>query len=105
VTDEQINKLLDDIHGGAFPDRMQLTGEQVRERERQLVRDFVAEQGRPSGRGAAKLASSRGQLLARVAGDVASGIMTTPSASTPSAAAVAAIAVDVAEEILKKIDL
>jgi hypothetical protein len=47
----------------------------------------------------------RKKLLARVAGDVASGVVGSPSESTPNAEAVAAIAVDVAEEILKKVGL
>lgn len=48
---------------------------------------------------------ARQLLLARVAGDVASGIMCSPSESASTAEAIAAIAVDVAEEILKKAGL
>jgi len=47
----------------------------------------------------------RKRLLARVAGNVASGIVGAPSESTSTAEAIATIAVDVAEEILKKIGL
>lgn len=48
---------------------------------------------------------ARQQLLARVAGDVASGIVSAPSESAVTAKAIAAIAVDIAEEILKKAGL
>jgi hypothetical protein len=59
-------------------------------------------------RGANDLAdesSTRQHLLARVAGDVAASVLGSPSDSTPTAAAIASIAVDVAEEILKKVGL
>jgi hypothetical protein len=49
--------------------------------------------------------NERKVLLARVAGDVASGIIVAPSKSAASAAAIAEIAVDVAEEILKRAGL
>jgi hypothetical protein len=45
--DNEIEKLLNDIHGDAFPDRMKLSGAQVRERERQLVRDFLRKATQP----------------------------------------------------------
>lgn len=45
----------------------------------------------------------RKQLLARVAGSVAAGVMASPSESAASADGVAAIAVDIAEAILQKI--
>lgn len=48
---------------------------------------------------------ARKVLLARVAGDVASGIIVAPSKSATSAGAIAEIAVDVAEEILKRAGL
>jgi len=50
-------------------------------------------------------ADARQQLLARVAGDVASGIVCSPSESTSTAEGIAAVAVDIAEEILKKAGL
>ena len=53
----------------------------------------------------AKSAQYRQYLLARVAGDVASGIAGAPSESVMTAEAIATVAVDVAEEILKKVGL
>jgi hypothetical protein len=47
----------------------------------------------------------RKRLLARMAGNIASGIVSAPSPSTRTAESIAAVAVDVAEEILKKIGL
>ena len=47
----------------------------------------------------------RKRLLARMAGNVAAGIVSSPSESTETAEAIAAISVDIAEEILKKIGL
>jgi hypothetical protein len=44
-------------------------------------------------------------LLAHVAGSVASGIVVAPSKTATTAAAIAAIAVDIADEILKKVGL
>jgi hypothetical protein len=44
----------------------------------------------------------RKHLLARVAGNVAIGIIGSPSDSTGTAAGIAEISVDIAEEILKK---
>jgi hypothetical protein len=44
-------------------------------------------------------------LLAHVAGSVASGLVVEPSKALSTAAAVAEIAVDIAEEILKKAGL
>jgi hypothetical protein len=41
MTNKQIDTLLKDIHGRAFPDRLLLTGAQVHERERELIRAFV----------------------------------------------------------------
>ena len=41
-------------------------------------------------------------LLARVAGDVASGIVVAPSKKATTAEAIAEIAVDIAEEIVKR---
>jgi hypothetical protein len=49
--------------------------------------------------------SSRAYLLARVAGDIAAGIVSAPSDSADTAEAIAAIAVDIAEEILKQAGL
>ena len=43
---DRIVRLLADIHGDAFPDRMQLTGAQVHAREIDLVRALLAEQRR-----------------------------------------------------------
>jgi hypothetical protein len=40
-TDEQIDELLENIHGRAFPDRMSMSGADVRQRERELIRAFV----------------------------------------------------------------
>lgn len=48
---------------------------------------------------------ARRHLLARVAGSVASGIVGAPSEGSTTAAAVAEIAVDIADEILKKVGL
>jgi len=48
---------------------------------------------------------SRAYLLARVASNVATGIVSAPSASTTTAVGIAEIAVDIAEEILKKAGL
>jgi hypothetical protein len=48
---------------------------------------------------------ARKHLLARVAGDIASGIVSEPSESSMTAAGVAEISVDIAEEILKKAGL
>lgn len=48
---------------------------------------------------------ARQHLLARVAGSVAAGIVGAPSEKASTAAAVAEIAVEIAEEILKKADL
>jgi len=50
-------------------------------------------------------ASKRKRLLARVAGAVASGIVAAPSKSTSTAEAIATVAVDVAEEILRRVGL
>lgn len=52
-------------------------------------------------------AEARGRrcLLVQVAGHVAAGIIVAPSATTANAAAVAEVAVDIAEEILKKAGL
>jgi len=47
----------------------------------------------------------RARLLARVAGNVASGIVQSPSESSGSAGAIAEISVDIAEAILQKIGL
>jgi hypothetical protein len=47
----------------------------------------------------------RKRLLARVAGNIAAGIISDPSEATVSAEGIAGIAVDVAEAILKKIGL
>lgn len=47
----------------------------------------------------------RKHLLARVAGNIASGIVTAPTKATADAKSIAAVSVDVAEEILKKIEL
>ena len=44
----------------------------------------------------------RKELLARVAGSVAAGLVTSPSPSIASASSMATAAVDIAEEILKK---
>ncbi len=44
----------------------------------------------------------RKELLARVAGSVAAGLVATPSPSIASASGMATAAVDIAEEILKK---
>lgn len=44
----------------------------------------------------------RKELLARVAGSVASGLVTSPTESIASPLAMATVAVDIAEEILKK---
>jgi hypothetical protein len=55
----------------------------------------------PSGAGL----DARKVLLARIAGDVASSIMVAPSKSATSAGAIAEIAVDVAEEILRRTGL
>lgn len=44
-------------------------------------------------------------LLAQVAGNIAAGVVTAPSDLASSAEAIAAIAVDIAEEILKKAGL
>ena len=49
--------------------------------------------------------SKRKRLLARVAGSVASGIVAAPSKSTSTAEAIATVAVDVAEEILRRVGL
>lgn len=51
---------------------------------------------------AAKVKVERAVLLAHVAGSAASGIVAAPSETSVTAASIAAIAVDVAEEILKK---
>ena len=45
----------------------------------------------------------RKRLLARMAGNVAAGLLSAPSESTASAEAIATIAVDIAEAILKKV--
>jgi hypothetical protein len=47
----------------------------------------------------------RKRLLARVAGNIASGIMQAPSESTSTPDAIAEVAVDVGEAILQKIGL
>jgi len=47
----------------------------------------------------------RKRLLARVAGNIAGSIISAPSESTATAAGIAEISVDVAEEILKKAGL
>jgi hypothetical protein len=47
----------------------------------------------------------RKRLLARMAGNIAAGIISDPSESTVSAEGIAGVAVDVAEAILKKIGL
>jgi hypothetical protein len=47
----------------------------------------------------------RQRLLARVAGNVASGIVTAPTKSTSTAEKIASVAVDIAEAILKKVGL
>lgn len=47
----------------------------------------------------------RKRLLARVAGTVAAGVVSNPSEAAVNATAIATIAVDIAEEILKKIGL
>ena len=44
----------------------------------------------------------RKELLARVAGSVAAGLVAAPSPSIAAASSMAAVAVDIAEEILKK---
>lgn len=44
----------------------------------------------------------RKKLLARVAGDVASGLVAAPSPSISSSDGIATVAVDIAEQILKK---
>ncbi len=49
--------------------------------------------------------ASRQYLLARVAGNVASGVLVSPSPTTSTPDRIATIAVDVAEEILKKIGI
>lgn len=43
ITDQQIDSVLDAIHGGAFPDRKSMTGAQVRQREREIVRNTFGE--------------------------------------------------------------
>lgn len=48
---------------------------------------------------------ARKRLLARMAGNVAAGIVSAPSDATATAETIAAVAVDIAEEILKKIEL
>lgn len=50
-------------------------------------------------------ATSRKRLLARVAGNVASGVVSSPSEAAGSAADIAEISVDIAEAILTKIGL
>jgi|HubBroStandDraft_4_1064222.scaffolds.fasta_scaffold1785107_2 hypothetical protein len=55
-----------------------------------------------------KLIEKRKHLLARMAGNIAAGVITSPptsSKSMTSAEAIATISVDVAEAILKKIGL
>lgn len=47
----------------------------------------------------------RKRLLARMAGNIAAGVITSPSKSVKTAEGVAEISVDVAEAILKKIGL
>jgi hypothetical protein len=48
---------------------------------------------------------ARQRLVASVAGSVAAGIVTAPSKKATTAAAIAEIAVDIAEEIVKKVGL
>ncbi len=48
---------------------------------------------------------TRQQLLARVAGDIASGVVSAPTPPPESAAAIAEFSVDIAEAILAKIGL
>lgn len=50
-------------------------------------------------------AEKRQILVATVAGNVAAGIVTSPSKKTNTAAAIAEIAVDIAEEIVKRAGL
>jgi hypothetical protein len=45
---------------------------------------------------------ARKHLLASVAGNIAAGVVSAPSDSTATAAGIAEISVDIAEEILKK---
>jgi len=47
----------------------------------------------------------RKKLLARVAGSVAAGIVQAPSPSTSSAEGIATVAVDIAEQILRRADV
>lgn len=47
----------------------------------------------------------RKELLARVAGDIAAGLVTSPSPSIASPSSMATAAVDIAEEILKKVGI
>lgn len=68
-------------------------------------------EGEAPGNGAAheisedRVARKRQRLLARVAGDVAAGVVTAPSKSATSAKAVAEISVDIAEAILQRIGI
>lgn len=48
---------------------------------------------------------ARRRLVASVAGSVAAGIVVAPSKKATTAAAIAEIAVDIAEEIVKKVGL
>jgi hypothetical protein len=47
----------------------------------------------------------RQRLLAQVAGSIAAGIVVVPSKSTTTAAAIAEVAVDIADAILKRVGL
>lgn len=49
--------------------------------------------------------TSRKRLIARMAGNIACGVVSNPSESTASAEAIAEVSVSIAEEILKKIGL
>lgn len=66
---------------------------------------YVGGSGKDSDEAADLDPGKRKRLLARVAGDVASGIVSAPSKSTSTAEAIATVAVDVAEEILRRIGL
>lgn len=68
-------------------------------------KDAVAVAAQNAADGPQDAGQQRKHLLAGVAGSIASGIVSSPSESTGTAAAIAAVAVDVAEEILKKIGL
>ena len=51
---------------------------------------------------AATTSTKRKELLARVAGSIAAGLVTSPSPSIASPSSMATVAVDIAEEILKQ---